>query len=211
MADTTLRLRYPTGKTLYTQIEAPAGTVWNGTAYATFTVASWTTFASATPETPASSGRYVCQFPTSSAPGSYSWATYLQAGASAASTDVCVGTGSGVWDGTTFGSATATLPSPAPLTYGPVGTGSVAVSQDYPTTGSLAFRTSGGQGIGGAIVRAYLASEYSGSPNTATIRGQTITLDSGAWANNMLLDPAAYTLVFQAPGYQTTAVSLTVS
>lgn len=211
--DTTLRLRFPTGATLYTQIEAPAGTMWNGSAFTVFSVASWTTFATATPETPASSGRYVCQFPTSAAAGSYVWATYLQAGGAPASSDACVASDSGFWDGATFGNtgAVAELPSPAPLGYGPIGTGSVSVSQDYPTAGNLSFKTSGGQGIGGALVLAYLASEYSASPNTATVRGQTLTLDSGSWANVINLDPGAYTLVFKADGYETTVVNLTVS
>lgn len=108
-------------------------------------------------------------------------------------------------------SVVATLPSPAPTGYGPIGTGSITVNQDYPTTGNLTFKTSGGQGIGGAIVLAYLASEFTSSPNTATVRGQTITLDSGAWANVIDLDPGDYTLVFKAEGYETTLVNLTVS
>lgn len=105
-----------------------------------------------------------------------------------------------------------TLPDPAPLTYGPVGTGSRVVNQDYPTAGSLSFlSTSSGPGIGGALVRAYLAAEYAANPNTATVRGQTLTLDSGAWANPMDLDPGAYVVTFKAEGYQLLVVDLTVS
>lgn len=115
--DTTLRLRYPTSATLYTQIEAPDGTFWNGSAFAAFSVASWATFATSTPETPASSGRYVCQFPTSAAAGSYTWATYLRGGGSPVSTDVCVGSGSGYWDGATFGSVYPNSISANVLTY----------------------------------------------------------------------------------------------
>src|SRR5204863_268221 len=83
---------------------------------------------------------------------------------------------------------------------GPIGTGSVAVDHNYPTANSLKFQTGGGQGIGGALVRAYLASEYAANPATATIRGQTLTLDSGAWANVIDLDPGAYKVVFKAEG-----------
>jgi hypothetical protein len=103
------------------------------------------------------------------------------------------------------------LPDPAPDGYGPIGTGSVAVDHDYPTANNLKFATSGGQGIGGALVRAYLASEYASSPAAATIRGQTLTLDSGAWANVIDLDPGSYQVVFKAEGFETTVVSLTVS
>jgi len=220
MADTTLRLRYPTGKTLYTQIEnGPSVYNKDTPAFESYLVANWAHYAVLTPETPASSGRYVAQFPTGSPAGNYSWTTYLQAGGSPASTDVPVGSGGGYWDGTTFGGASsltsgvavASLPNPVPLGYGPVGTGSRTVNHDYPTAGNLAFKTSGGQGIGGAMVLAYLAAEYATNPNTATIRGQTLTLDSGAWANVMNLDPGDYTLVYKAEGYETTVVNLTVS
>jgi hypothetical protein len=218
MSDTTLRLRYPTNANLYTQIEGGAG-IWNGSAYVTFANADWTTYATATPETPPGSGRYVCQFPTSSAAGNYSWAIYLRAGATAAVGDAPIGSGSGYWDGTTFGGASkvtdgitvASLPAPAPEGYGPIGTGSVTVNQDYPTAGNLTFQTSGGQGIGGALVRAYLSSEYSANPNAATARGQTLTLDSGAWANNMDLDPGSYSITFKADGYQLLVVPVTVA
>lgn len=233
MADTTLRLRYPTGSNLYTQIEGGDG-IWNGSAYVAFANTDWASFATATPETPAGSGRYVCQFPTSSDPGNYSWSVYLRAGGTPTISDVAIGQGGGYWDGTTFGGASmvtgdvggnvagsvdsvvngvaAVLPTVPPLGYGPIGTGSVAVNQDYPTAGNLAFRISPtGPGIAGALVKAYLASEYAFNPNTAPIRGQTITLDSGAWSNNINLDPADYVIVFSAYGYEDTFVDLTVS
>src|SRR4051794_24575216 len=106
MPDTTLRLRYPTGATLYTQIEGGTG-IWNGTAFVDFANADWATYATSTPETPASSGRYVGQFPLASPAGNYSWSVYLQSGGSPAIGDVPVGTGSGYWDGATFGGASS--------------------------------------------------------------------------------------------------------
>lgn len=102
MADTTLRLRYPTGAILDTQIEDGEG-VWNGAGYVPFQMAGWATYATATPETPPGSGRYVCPFPTGSPPGHYTWVTYLRAGAEPAPGDTPVGQGEGFWDGTTFG------------------------------------------------------------------------------------------------------------
>jgi hypothetical protein len=42
------------------------------------------------------------------------------------------------------------LPSPAPLGYGPIGTGSVAVDEDYPTAGNLSYLDANGNGIQGA-------------------------------------------------------------
>jgi hypothetical protein len=123
MTDTTLVLAYPTGSTIDTQIEAPDNTVWNGTAYIPLSVASWVSYATETPETPASSGIYVCQFPIGSPPGNYKWRMYLRAGASPASTDVCVGMGTGYWNGTTFGAAALdhTQPVPSSNTAGTVG------------------------------------------------------------------------------------------
>ncbi|SIN70076.1 hypothetical protein SAMN05444166_0232 [Singulisphaera sp. GP187] len=218
MSDTTLRLRHPTGANLYAQIEGGGG-VWNGTAYVAFVNADWATYATLVTETPAGSGRYVCQFPTASPPGNYSWSIYLRAGGSAALGDVAIGQGDGYWDGTTFGGTSkvtdgitvADLPSPAPNGYGPIGTGSVTVNQDYPTAGNLSYQTVGGQGIGGALVRAYLASEYASNPNAATIRGQTLTLDTGAWANNIDLDPEDYKITFKADGYELLVIDLSVS
>jgi len=216
-ADTTIRVRYPTGADLYTQIEGGAG-VWNGSDYVTLANADWASYATATPETPAGSGRYECQFPIASPPGNYSWSIFLRSGGSPAVGDASIAPGNGYWDGTTFGGtskvtdgiAVADLPEPAPEGYGPIGTGSVTIDQDYPTAGNLRFQNSLGQGIGGASVRAYLASEWTTNKAAAVIRGQTITLDTALWANPMNLDPADYVIVFIAEGYQTSVVELTV-
>lgn len=218
MTDTTLRFRYPTGANLYAQIEGGTG-VWDGSAFVAFANAGWPSYATATPETPAASGRYACQFPLSSPPGNYSWSVYLRAGGWPAVGDVAIGQGDGYWDGTTFGGASkvtdgitvADLPSPAPDGYGPIGTGSVSIDEDYPAAGNLSYQTAGGQGIGGALVRAYLASDWAANPAAATIRGQTLTLDTGRWANVIGLDPGPYQIVFTAEGYETTVVALTVA
>lgn len=115
MADTTLRLRYPTGATLYTQVENEAGQVWDGSDYAPFATASWASYATATPEDPAGSGRYAAQFPISSPAGSYSWTMFQRLGASPAAGDTEVGTGSDYWYGTTFGADIPSNPSPIDL------------------------------------------------------------------------------------------------
>jgi|GEM_PF-2773979 len=133
MADATLRLRYPTGATLYTQVEGGAG-AWNGTGFVSFNLEDWATYATATPETPSGSGRYLCAFPPTAPAGFYSWATYLQLSEPPAPGDPVVGTGEGYWDGTTFGgtssvtgdvegsvnavNAAITLPSVPPTGYG---------------------------------------------------------------------------------------------
>lgn len=105
-----------------------------------------------------------------------------------------------------------TLPNPAPAGYGPPGNGIRTVDQDYGSTGALAYKTSGGQGIDGAIVTAYVASEWTANAATAVVRGQTTTVASGAWANPMQLDPATYTFVFVKLGvYGPDMVTIPVS
>lgn len=99
--DTTIRPRYPTGSTLYTQIER-GNAIWNGTDVVVLATADWASYAVATPESPAGSGRYVAQFPVSVAPGNYTWVVFEQAGASPAVTDRAIGSGGGYWDGTTL-------------------------------------------------------------------------------------------------------------
>jgi len=213
MPDTLIETRFPGGL----ELQISSGLlIWNGTALVTFLTANWATYLVTFPETPSGSGRHVFDFLVFSAahplvivPANYTW-SWFPTGSIAG--QAAIGGGSSTWDGATFGSgAVASLPTPAPLTYGPVGTGSIAVNQDYPTTGNLAFKTAGGQGIGGAQVRAYLASEYNANPRTATIRGQTITFNDGSWANNIDLNVGANIITFDAPGYATTVVLLTVS
>lgn len=156
--DTTIRTRYPTGKTLYTQIESGSG-VWNGTAYETFATADWGLYATSTPETPASSGRYVCQFPTSSAAGNYAWVVYLQSGGTPATTDTPIASGSSYWDGTTFGGTSAVT---GDVSGKVLGSGSGSIS-------GVGVQVANG---GGAIVVHQGTAQAGGA--------STITLDTGA-------------------------------
>lgn len=118
MPDTTIAVSgLPTGWTVYTKIADANGNVWNGTAYVAYLVANWATYATATPETPAGSGTYVCQFPLSSPAGYYTWIHYKQAGGSPASTDPEVGWSPApvYWNGSTFGVTPVANPSPVDL------------------------------------------------------------------------------------------------
>lgn len=131
--DNTLRVRYTTGKTLYVQIEAPDGTVWNTTssAYAALTTASWTQFALAMTESPSGSGRYTATMPASSAAGNYTWTIYLQAGGSPATGDTPIAgsaSGGAYWDGTTFGLASLTAKGLDNVTVEPAVGGGTAVN-----------------------------------------------------------------------------------
>lgn len=202
---------------VYARIRTAVNTFWNGSAFEAYNATHWSTYAVTL--THAGGGLYLANMPGGIAAGAYYLDAYKRLSGSPAQGDQLLGATPYPmqWSGTaevTLNNVSAVvtnLPNPAPLTYGPVGTGSRVVNQDYPTANSLKFQTSGGQGIGGALVRAYLAGEYSANPNTATVRGQTLTLDSGAWANDIDLDPASYTITFKAEGYELLVVSLTVS
>jgi hypothetical protein len=98
-----------------------------------------------------------------------------------------------------------------PVSSALLGIGSVAVNHNYPMANNMTLLTSLGAGIGGATIRAYLASAYAINPITAVVRGLTETVSDGTWANPVYLDPGDYTIVFVAQGYLTTAVSLTVA
>lgn len=107
MADTTLVTSLSAGWTVYTQITNAAGEIWNGSAYVTYSVGSWATYATSTPET--STGVYTCQFPLASPVDQYTWTVYRQLGASPASTDPAVSQPVPLytWDGTTLSLGTS--------------------------------------------------------------------------------------------------------
>jgi hypothetical protein len=77
------------------------------------------------------------------------------------------------------------------------GTGQIIVDHDYGGADNLRYVTNDGGGIGGAIVRAYLSSEYSqGNRGRSYIVTETRTTTDGRWAQAMMLDAGTYTLVF---------------
>jgi hypothetical protein len=100
---------------------------------------------------------------------------------------------------------------------GSSGDGSVRVDHAYGATAGdptpLAFQTSGGAGIDGAEVRAYLAADHAaGRTGEAFVVARVGTAAGGLWADPMFLDPGAYVLEFHKQGaYGRTTLSLTVS
>jgi hypothetical protein len=158
MPDTTIVASdLQTGWTLGTQIYESDelmtfGDVWNGTAYVPFVSGDWASYATANAETPPGSGTYVCQFPTSSAPGWYAWRTYRQIGVSPASTDPIVAQSSIAywWDGTTFGNSPQTNASTA------VQAPNEILSQPLGTDRTYAFTLRDEQG---AVITDYLGTE----------------------------------------------------
>jgi hypothetical protein len=185
--DTTIRVRYPSGSALYTQIESGSG-VWNGTSYVAFATADWAAYATATPETPAGSGRYSCAFPTASSAGNYSWTVYLQSGGSPAPGDVPIAGASGYWDGATFG-GTASVTAEVTATNGgstvihsgtaqggtantiTLDLGASAIDNTYQ---NCQIYLNGGTGAGQAAVITY--NGYVGSTRVATITTNWATI-----------------------------------
>ena len=74
----------------------------------------------------------------------------------------------------------------------------------------MTFETSGGAGIGGAAVKAFVKSEY--DAGVFTVRGITTTADDGTWTDALLLnDGVQYTIEFSKDGYDTTTTTVTPS
>lgn len=83
--------------------------------------------------------------------------------------------------------------------WGGGGAGNTPVNHDTGGAGALKYVDGDGAGIEGAIIQAYVKSEY--DAGTFTVRGQTTTKADGTWtANLMLNEGVAYTLVFYKPG-----------
>lgn len=117
MPDTTITaVGLPTGWTVYTQIRTSAGLIWNGSAYAAYSVGLWEAYATATPET-GSTGTYVCQFPLASPAGSYTWTMFRRLGATPASDDPNISFPSPetYWNGSEFSGGTIPPPNPSPV------------------------------------------------------------------------------------------------
>ncbi len=81
------------------------------------------------------------------------------------------------------------------------GIGSVFVNHNYPTPGALLYETSEGAGIDNASVRAYLQTDWdAGNRGNAFVVATARTTVGGAWDQAMMLDPAAYVIVFDKQG-----------
>lgn len=79
------------------------------------------------------------------------------------------------------------------------GSGATVVNADSGVADELYYKTGAGAGIEGAIVQAYVKTEY--DAGTFTIRAQTTTAADGSWNSNFMLDAGTeYTIVFYKPG-----------
>ena len=85
------------------------------------------------------------------------------------------------------------------------GTGDVAITHDYGSADAYRIIDDSGNGVDGATVKAYLASDYAaGNLAVSFIKGETYTGtvsgSAGRWLAPLYLDAGVYTLVAEKPG-----------
>jgi hypothetical protein len=90
-----------------------------------------------------------------------------------------------------------------PFSIDESGSGDLIVDQDMGGVDNLQFVDALDHGIDGALIFAYLKSEWDANPATAKIRGKTVTKADGRWSKVMRLDSGfMYHFLFIAEGYQ---------
>lgn len=95
-----LQAAWNTGKTCYFIVRNRTGSVWNGSAFATYATASYATYVISATEQGTAGGFYTATFPASISAGVYSTVMKEQAGGSPAETDATVAVGEIQWNGT---------------------------------------------------------------------------------------------------------------
>lgn len=83
-----------------------------------------------------------------------------------------------------------------------LGTGNTTVNHNTGGADNLAYKTSGGAGIEGAYIHAFLKTDYdAGNWSDEFIKGQTTTNAAGQWTNSMMLSSGlTYTVRFYKIG-----------
>lgn len=92
------------------------------------------------------------------------------------------------------------------------GSGSVTVDHNYGSADALRLTDSGGIGVDGAIVRAYLKADWGADRRGSSyVKGRAETDVNGRWLAPMYLDPATYTIVYSKDEFVTVTTEVTVS
>jgi hypothetical protein len=83
-----------------------------------------------------------------------------------------------------------------------VGGGNIAVNHNTGGTDNLRYTTSAGAGISGAIVKAFLKTDYdAGNRSDSYLKGRTVTDVNGRWLTDLYLDSGyTYTILFYKSG-----------
>lgn len=101
-----IQLPWATGKTVYFLIRNSIGQVYNGSTFATYATANYSSYPVTATEQGTASGYYAADMPTISA-GIYSIEAKERAGGSPAETDQNIGGGDLLWDGSAAANLTA--------------------------------------------------------------------------------------------------------
>ena len=89
-----------TGRTVYALIRNSTGSIWNGSAFASYVTASYATYVVTMAEQGTASGFYAGTFPAAITAGTYSIVVKVQSGGSPAETDLSAAEGTFDWTGT---------------------------------------------------------------------------------------------------------------
>lgn len=93
-----------------------------------------------------------------------------------------------------------------------LGTGPVIVDHDYGGADALQVVDDSGASVPGAVITAYLSTDYAaGNRSAAFVRGQTTTDANGRWKSPLALEAETYVLVITKPlGYVASTVTVVV-
>ncbi len=82
------------------------------------------------------------------------------------------------------------------------GGGNTAVNHNTTSADNLRYTTALGAGISGAVIKAYLKTDYdAGNRTDAYVKGRTVTDVNGRWTNDLYLDGGyTYTILFYKSG-----------
>ena len=94
-----------------------------------------------------------------------------------------------------------------------VGTGTVLVDHNYPSSDYLTYLSPSGNGINGATIKVFRWDDYdSGNRSEIFVVARSTTVENGKWKNPVYLDPGSYTFVFSKAGlFGPDVINLTVS
>ena len=114
-----LQIPWATGKTVYFLVRNSVGQIYNGSTFTAYSTANYSTYPVSGTEQGTASGYYVGDFPSVAA-GIYSIEAKERSGASPAETDINVGGGDLLWDGTSAANLNAFADSLLKRSFGSV-------------------------------------------------------------------------------------------
>ena len=189
-----------TGRTIFYAVltNGTQAVIASSGALATLSSGSWTTFGVALTD-PDSVAIYSTNVPANTPRGTYTILIYQKLGGSYALSDTLIASQTLLWDGTKVLNLLTSM-----------GIGDTAVDHNTGGANNLAYQISG-VGIIGAVVRAYLKTEF--DAGNYTVRGATKTVGpDGTWENPLWLAAGHdYVITFSMPSlYMESSQEITI-